>query len=108
MNHHKENLRLIVLTTSEASAIIKDEVRKVVQQLLEESTPSPSYEQEELLNVNEVAALLKTTPQNVHAKKRNGQIPFVRLGGRILFKRSEVIASLASIRIRSSKKPASL
>lgn len=56
-------------------------------------------EREELLNVYQVAELLNTTPQNIYAKKRAGQIPFVRFGGRILFKRSEVIDSLKSIRI---------
>lgn len=63
---------------------------------------SQSEEREELLNVYQVAELLNTTPQNIHAKKRAGKIPFVRFGGRILFKRLEVIESLKSIRIGKS------
>lgn len=68
-----------------------------------ENFPGPvQAESEEILDVNQVAELLHTTPQNIHAKKRAGQIPFSRFGGRVLFKKSEVLASLPSIRIQKS------
>ena len=74
-------------------------VSKVVTKAIREQPNQIIESQEELLDVHQVAQLLHTTPQNIHAKKRAGQIPFVRFGGRILFKRSEVIESLKSIRV---------
>lgn len=75
---------------------------KIDQKLSSLELLAPEH-REELLDVHQVAELLHTTPQNVHAKKRAGQLPFVRFGGRILFKRSEVIESLKSVKIQKQK-----
>ena len=76
-----------------------DRLEQRIKDQLESIQKRQQEEPEQLLTVQQVAELLQTTPQNIHAKKRAGKIPFVRFGGRILFKRSEVIASLPSVRI---------
>lgn len=76
-----------------------DRLDQRIKTHLENVPASTQAEPEQLLSVQQVAELLQTTPQNIHAKKRAGKLPFVRFGGRILFKRSEVIASLPSVRI---------
>ena len=101
MKHESYKPEIVVLTLSQILGLVKEEVKLTVMQILNDPENFPIQEQEELLDIHQVADLLKTTPQNVHAKKRAGQIPFVRFGGRILFKRTEVIESLKSIRIGS-------
>lgn len=96
-----QEIFLSPITIPQLDKLIQDAVKKVYDHRESESGVIPS--KEELLDVNQVAELLHTTPQNIHAKKRTGQIPFVRFGGRILFKRSEVIESLKSIRIHKGQ-----
>jgi excisionase family DNA binding protein len=47
---------------------------------------------EPLMTVDEVAALLRTTRRTVYRYKREGSIPFLRIGRRLLFSRQAVLA----------------
>ena len=49
---------------------------------------------EELLNKPQAAALLGVRPKTVDAWKSKGTLPSYRLGGRIFYKRGEVMAAL--------------
>lgn len=48
----------------------------------------------ELLDVRQAAELLRMTPQAVYKAASRGTIPSTRLGGRLRFRRSELLASL--------------
>ncbi|MDW3651021.1 MAG: helix-turn-helix domain-containing protein [Bacteroidia bacterium] len=78
---------------------LRDIFRQEIERYFEDHPIPGQLPLEELLNVKQVAELLQTTPQNIHAKKREGKIPFIRFGGRVLFKRSEVLNSLPVIQI---------
>ncbi|MCI4671979.1 MAG: helix-turn-helix domain-containing protein [Bacteroidia bacterium] len=104
MKTNPSKSEIVVLTLSEILGLIKEEVKATVSKILKDPENFIQPEEEQLLDINQVAELLKTTPQNIHAKKAKGQIPFVRFGGRVLFKRSEVIASLKSIRAHRKSK----
>lgn len=99
LNSHLEN-PLVILTLPQLQGIIQDTTRTAIEHY--SSHQPPVQEPEQLLTVKECADLLKTTIQNIHAKKRNGQLPFVRMGGRVYFKRNEVMNSLKTIHIRKS------
>ena len=49
---------------------------------------------EKLLGVDETAALLGICRQTVHDWKRRGLLEYHRLGGKVYFKQSEVVAAL--------------
>jgi excisionase family DNA binding protein len=50
----------------------------------------------ELLNDRQAAELLGVKPKTVHSWKQKGILPSYRLGGRIFYKRGEVLAALES------------
>lgn len=103
MKYGLDKQEIVILTLAQVVGLVNEQVKLTVTKILNDPGNFPYQEQEELLDIHQVAELLKTTTQNVHAKKRAGQIPFVRFGGRVLFKKSEVIASLKSIRINGKK-----
>lgn len=51
-------------------------------------------ENEKLLNDRQAAELLGVKPKTVHAWKQKGLLPSHRLGGRIFYKRGEILAAL--------------
>lgn len=55
---------------------------------------------EKLLSVKEVSQLFspQVTPQTIHNWARDGKITKHRIGGRVVFKQSEVMASLATLK----------
>lgn len=57
-------------------------------------TGPTSPDGEKLLGVDETAALLGICRQTVHDWKRRGLLQFHRLGGKVYFKQSEVLAAL--------------
>ena len=50
--------------------------------------------QEELLTPEEAAKFLKCSPETIHNWKKSGKLNYYRIGGRIYFKKSEIINSL--------------
>lgn len=98
------NQILFSIPLTEVEELQREWIRQELERFFEENQILNSgNSREELLNVHQVAELLHTTPQNIHAKKREGKIPFIRFGGKILFKRSEVIDSLKSINIKKAR-----
>jgi len=51
----------------------------------------------ELLQVDEVAKLLNIGVSTLHTYKKNGSIPFHRIGRRVYFKRGELLSCLKKI-----------
>ena len=49
----------------------------------------------DLLTVSEAAALLRLKPSTMRAWVHRRRIPFVKLGGRVLFRRSDLEAVIA-------------
>lgn len=50
-----------------------------------------------LLNIDEVADLLQVSVSSVNIYKKQGLIPFYRIGRRVFFKEAEVLESLTKI-----------
>ena len=46
---------------------------------------------------DEVCKILNLSKVSIHEKKRRGEIPFHRLGGRIYFYKSEVLAAMKKV-----------
>lgn len=54
------------------------------------ATPGP----EKPVTANELAAVLQTTVENIHRQKAKGTIPYRKMGGRVYFLLSEVLAAM--------------
>ena len=84
-----------VITSGVAYAQLLDDFRALIRHELTTHAPAaPAPEREELLNVRETAREANVCVQTVHEWKRKGILPWHKLGGRTLFKRSEVLAAL--------------
>ncbi len=55
--------------------------------------------QSEFIEVDEVCSILKISKVTLHKWKRQGKLPFYRLGSRILFRRSDVMALPSKVTI---------
>ncbi|MCI4669126.1 MAG: helix-turn-helix domain-containing protein [Bacteroidia bacterium] len=84
-----------------------EELKELIEEVMDEKLPilpkTQIQDQEDILDVQGVAKLLHTTPQNIHAKKRAGKIPFFRFGSRILFRKSEVLDAFPSVNVTYRK-----
>ncbi len=93
-----EKTFLIPLTEEELKELIKSSLREVVTE------NETNKQRKELLTFKEVISLLGISASTLNNWKRDGKIPFHRIGGRILFKYAEIIKSLensGNTRIRS-------
>lgn len=64
---------------------------------------APQIATDELLTTAEVCSMLKVTRGALHNYKKNGLIPAHRLGAKVRFKKSEVLAALHSIKSKGGK-----
>ena len=86
----KEKTFLIPLTEEELKELIKSSFQEVIEEnkLIKRN--------KELLTFNEVTSLLGISASTLNSWKRDGKIPFHRIGGRIFFKYAELVETLES------------
>ena len=84
----KEKTFLIPLTEEELKELIKSSLQEVIEE------NKSMRRNKELLTFKEVTSLLGISASTLNNWKRNGKIPFHRIGGRILFKYNEIVESL--------------
>ncbi len=84
----KEKTFLIPLTEEELKELIKSSFQEVIEEnkLIKRN--------KELLTFKGVTSLLGISASTLNNWKRNGKIPFHRIGGRVLFKYAEIVESL--------------
>lgn len=91
-----ENKPLYSLTIGEFMGLIKRLVAEAVNEKAGESK-APADGTEENFNIGQLAAFLKCSKVSIHNYKKLG-MPFYRIGRKILFKKSEVLNFMRSIR----------
>ena len=84
----KEKTFLIPLTEEELKELIKSSLQEVIAE------NETNKQRKELLTFKEVTSLLGISASTLNNWKRDGKIPFHRIGGRILFKYAEIVKSL--------------
>ena len=87
------NLIELLLSTFEQRTrqIIREELK---EKFIENHTQATNPDNEKPIKIDQLAKELGVTRQTIHSKKRSGEIPFHRLGGRVYFFRSEVYKAL--------------
>lgn len=81
---------------------IKEEFRDLIRKSIREelqtyNPPPPQYDPNELLTIQQVVDLLQISKVSLHSWKRDGRLPFLRMGRRVYFKRGEVMAAMESV-----------
>jgi excisionase family DNA binding protein len=83
------NLPVAALTQAE----FQDMLRGFIEQF-PSSQPNPTITETKLLSVAEMCALAKISRGTLYTARKEGRIPFKRIGKRILFSPSEVLEAL--------------
>ncbi len=86
----KDKTFLIPLTEEELKELIKSSLQEVIAE------NEPIKQRKELLTFKEVTSLLGISASTLNNWKRDGKIPFHRIGGRIFFKYAEIVETLES------------
>jgi hypothetical protein len=69
------------------------EVRAQIRAIVLECAPAPANDVEDLLDSRGAAAFLKMTPAALRMAVYRGTVPCVRIGRRLRFRRSDLVAS---------------
>jgi excisionase family DNA binding protein len=83
----------IILTGTTVKALVQ-EIAKAVSQELAAKLPTDQPAQDDLLSREEAARLLHITLPTLRQRTKEGRLRGYRMGARVLYRRSEVIASL--------------
>lgn len=88
----EQQLILSALPITQLKSIIAESVSEA---FAEQNASTPKLKEDDsLLKIEEVCAILHVSKVTVHKWKRNGLIPFHRMGAKIYFKKSEVLAAV--------------
>ena len=91
----------VLLTTIEIielKAIISDCISKELANI--QLANNQQEKADKLLKTNDVARLLQVSGVTVATWKKEGKLPFLRIGNRVFFKESEVLNSMQSIKTK--------
>jgi excisionase family DNA binding protein len=93
---HFAYMSIYVIEVADLNKVIEAAVENAIEKF-KSKTSIVKQEEVKVLNINEVAKLLSISVSSVNNYKRNGDIPFHRLGRRVFFKENEVLNSLSKI-----------
>lgn len=89
-------MAIILIEPEELKDLIKSSIAEAIQSL-RLTEPTEHSTGNKLLSVTEAAKILDISISTLHAYKNSGAIPFHRIGRRIYFLESEILASLKKI-----------
>jgi len=70
---------------------LKDLIRSCIQEYLQEHLKQAPPEDNTLLKIDAIADYLGVSKVTIHSWKKQGKIPFHRMGRRVYFKKSEIL-----------------
>lgn len=83
--------KLVLLNEVDLDQILKRAVFQAIGELRETDLPKPTKpEPEKLLTTAEACELLRCSRPTIHRWKREGLVPFVRIGGCIRYRESDL------------------
>ena len=85
---------LTTLNQDELQAILETAVETGVSRALQQQNDP---KQDELLKIDDVCRLFKVSKVAIFSWKKRGLIPFYRVGGRVFYKKSEVLSAMKKI-----------
>ena len=91
-------MEMVVITGSELRTLLRDEIADALSRQKSKSLSGQGNDQ--LLKRLDVAKMFGVTLVTVHSWMNAGKIPFHRMGGRVFFKKAEVVESMKAIKLR--------
>lgn len=85
-----EGKPLFALTTSEFMEMLRQMIKKAIDELAGEKFQT-THQSEDTLNISQCAEFLKCSKMSIHNYKKKG-LPFYKMGKTVLFKKDEVLA----------------
>jgi len=77
--------------------IILNAVQNAILKLKLPADQPPSSPSDDFISFNDVKNMLKCSAVTLHAYKKQGKIPFHRIGRRVLFRKNEILDCLKTI-----------
>jgi len=81
---------------------LEELVEKCLTKVLQAHKPPSDHDPEELLTIEQVVKMLHISKPTLHTWKKQGILPFERMGRRVYFKRGAVMAAMKSINLKNS------
>lgn len=91
------------LTAEQLADYIKNSIETAVNFALAKFLSKPEPSSEKYLTINEVAKLLNVSLPTIWAWRKEGKLPFKRIGRRVLFSKTDVEKSLKNIDLKEIK-----
>jgi predicted DNA-binding transcriptional regulator AlpA len=88
-----ENIILTTIKEEQLQQIISDAVQQAF--VVHQKKPREVPEEDKLLDRNEVLELLKISAVTLWSRMKEGDIPFKKLGRRVLFSKRDILNSLS-------------
>lgn len=95
---------IIVTTSDELRGLIGEAVRTALAEAIPQQQPAPSESEEKLLNEHELRALLGLSHPTVIRLRKQGLLPYLRLGKRIMYSPADVRAAMERQAFRGGRK----
>jgi len=89
----------VIIETTELANIIRAELEAALSER-EANRKSLSGEETTVLTRTEIARLFHVTLPTIHAWMNAGILPFHRMGGRVYFKKAEVLKAMKEAKVR--------
>ncbi len=89
----------VTIETAELANLIRAELKAALSER-ETNKTSLSGEETTVLTRTEIARLFQVTLPTIHAWMNAGILPFHRLGGRVYFKKAEVLKAMKEAKVR--------
>lgn len=94
------DVKVITIETTELANIIRAELEATLSAREAKGSKSLSGEETDVLTRTEIARLFHVTLPTIHAWMNAGILPFHRLGGRVYFKKGEVLHAMKSAKVQ--------
>jgi excisionase family DNA binding protein len=91
-------MEMVVVTGSELRTLLRGEIADALSRQKSNSLSGQANDQ--LLKRDDIAKMFGVTLVTVHAWMNAGKIPFHRMGGRVFFKKEEVVESMKAVKLR--------
>lgn len=95
---------IIVTTSDELRGLISEAVRSAVSEAIPQQQVAPPKQEERLINEHELREMLGLSHPTVIRLRKQGSLPYLRLGKRIMYSPAEVRKAMERQAFRGGRK----
>lgn len=95
---------IIVTTSDELRGLIGETVRSILSEVLPQQQPALTEPEEKLINEHELRKMLGLSHPTILRLRKQGLLPYLRLGKRIMYSPTEVLLAMQRQAFRGGRK----